>query len=345
MKAPRFWWTRPPAVIARLLAGIGWIYGWLTARRMEQSGARAVVPVICIGNFVVGGAGKTPTALAVARALQASGQTPAFLTRGYRGAHRGGPLAVDPAVHKASEVGDEALLLARAASTITAVDRVAGAQAATALGASVLIMDDGLQNPTLEKDFTIAVVDGSRGSGNGLCIPAGPLRAPLAAQVGKVDAILVIGLGHGMAEAAELGKAAGKPVYRTEFLVDDAIAQQFGGQKVLAYAGIGNPEKFHQTLRGLYAKVVAARSFPDHHAFTDHDAQSLLDEARAQGLMLVTTEKDAARLSGSPALEALRAETTVLPVSLRLPLALIDALVSVAGPPARTRLSEISAEA
>lgn len=331
MKAPRFWWGRRPTLAARLLAGVGWVYGAVTVRRMARPGARCQVPVLCVGNFIAGGAGKTPTAIAVARALLEAGHRPVFLTRGYGGAHRGAPLTVDLLRHGAGDVGDEALLLARVAPTLVAADRVAAAAAAVALGASVVIMDDGMQNPALAKDFTLAVVDGTRGHGNGLCVPAGPLRAPVAAQAHHVQAILAIGLGPGMIEAAEIAKGAGKPVFRADLLVEDAVADRLAGQKVLAFAGIGHPEKFYETLSGLYARVVVARPFPDHHPFSDSEAEALCAEAREKKLTLVTTEKDAVRLRGTPALEALAGEAIALPVNLKLPRELTEALLSAAG--------------
>ena len=331
MKAPSFWWARRPTWAARLLAGIGWVYGAVTARRMARAGTTVPVPVICIGNFIAGGAGKTPTALAVASLLQAQGHAPFFLTRGYGGAHRGAPLRVDPAAHEAALVGDEALLLAAVAPTIVAADRVAGARAAVAEGASVIIMDDGLQSPALAKALSIAVVDGGRGFGNGLCVPAGPLRAPVVAQVPHVQAILAIGLGPGLVDAVDAGRQAGIPTFRADLDVDGPIGDRLAGQKVLAFAGIGDPQKFYETLRGHYATIVSARAFADHYPFTEEDAAALLDEARARNLMLVTTQKDAVRLAGKPALESLRSATLVVPVRLRLPAELAAVVVSAAG--------------
>ena len=332
MKAPDFWWDRSPGIIARLMLPIGAVYGALTALRMARKGARATVPVLCIGNFTAGGAGKTPTALALAEALRARGETPVFLTRGYGGTVTG-VARVDPATHDARTVGDEALLLARLAPTIVAADRVAGAQAACEAGASVIVMDDGLQNPAIAKDCVIAVVDGGAGFGNGLCIPAGPLRAPLAGQAGFADAILSIGMGKGTTEAVSLAKSAGKPVFRANFSVSDTIADRIGGERVLAYAGIGRPQKFFETLIGLYAKIEGAQPFADHHAYTEADARGLLDTARARGLMLVTTEKDLVRLAGSPVLEELAAASLAVPIRLTLPdelIALVMAKLSAA---------------
>ena len=180
MIAPRFWARERPGLAARALAPLGALYGLATARRMARPGTRVDAPVICVGNYVVGGAGKTPTAIAVARLLQSAGERVAFLSRGYGGAPRAAPTRVDPQLHGALAVGDEPLLLARVAPCWVGADRVAAAREAIADGASALVLDDGLQNPALAKDYAIAVIDGEAGFGNGLCFPAGPLRAPPA---------------------------------------------------------------------------------------------------------------------------------------------------------------------
>lgn len=317
MRAPAFWW-RPPALAAMLLAPIGWIYGAVTARRMVRAGARAGVPVICVGNFVAGGAGKTPTAIAIAGRLAADGRRPVFLSRGYGGT-LAGPIRVDPAVHRAQDCGDEPLLLARAAPTVVARDRLAGARLAATLG-DVIVMDDGLQNPTLHKDVTIAVVDGESGVGNGLCCPAGPLRAPLRDQLRHVDVVIVIGPGQaGDAVARTAGEAGlgGKPtrVLRAKLSPDPDAADRLAGRAVLAFAGIGRPEKFWRTLAHIGVRVAACRPFPDHHPYTRTEIESLLHDARRQGLTLVTTEKDWVRVARVTAPDDVPA-IAVLPVSL-----------------------------
>ncbi|HRK24313.1 MAG TPA: tetraacyldisaccharide 4'-kinase [Beijerinckiaceae bacterium] len=322
MKAPTFWWDRTPGAIARLLMPFGWLYGTITTIRMKRAGYRAPVPVLCIGNFTAGGAGKTPTTIALAEAMAAGGEFPVILTRGYGGTARGVTVVV-PAIHDARTVGDEALLLARIAPTVVASDRVAGAEAAARAGASVILMDDGLQNPSLAKDVSIAVVDGAVGFGNGLCLPAGPLRAPVEQQAPLVDALVAIGMGHGLTQAVAAGSVSGRPVFRAELGVSDAVAEQFAGKRVLAFAGIGRPEKFFDTLMSLYVKIEIARPFGDHHAYSDAEAEELMATAAARGLALVTTSKDHVRLAGSPALERLKAATEPLPVQLTLPDGLI----------------------
>jgi tetraacyldisaccharide 4'-kinase len=316
MRAPGFWWDPAPSLVAGALAPLGSLYGAVAARRMAQPGRHAAVPVICVGNLVAGGAGKTPTALALAALLQAAGARPALLTRGY-GGRLGGPLVVEPDRHSAAEVGDEALLLAAAAPTIVARDRPAGA--AFAAGADVIVMDDGLQNPSLAKDLALAVVDAAVGIGNGRCIPAGPLRAPLAAQFARVQALVLVGEGRAGEAVAASASARGLAVHRARLVPDAAVAARLAGRRVLAFAGIGRPDKFADTLREIDAKIIRLVPFADHRGLGDRDARALLAMAKAENLAPVTTEKDAARLGAgrSPALRALREAMMVLPVTLR----------------------------
>src|SRR5882724_7860421 len=238
MRSPGFWW-KEPGIASALLSPFAAIYGSIAARRLAQTGARAGVPVICVGNPTVGGAGKTPAAIAIARLLMAAGERPMFLTRGY-GGRLAGPVMVE-AGHSATQVGDEPLLLARVAPAIVAQDRSAGARLAVESGARVIVMDDGFQNPALAKDFSILVVDGSRQIGNGRVIPAGPLRAPLAPQFARADAILIVGAGS---DALPLGIPAGLPVFHGVLEPDAGTVKSLAGRKVLAFAGIGAPEKF-----------------------------------------------------------------------------------------------------
>jgi tetraacyldisaccharide 4'-kinase len=312
MREPAFWW-RPPGLLSALLAPLAAAYAVEAARRMRAQGARAKVPVICVGNFTLGGSGKTPTAIAIAELLASAGRKPALLTRGYGGAEAG-PLLVDPHRHDATKVGDEALLLAQAAPTIVAHDRVAGAAAAQ--GADVIVMDDGLQNPSLQKNLTIAVIDGSRGIGNGRVFPAGPLRAPLAAQFSRVNALLVIGGSAGAAGLDSEIRARRLPVFHGELAPDRAAIDAIGGRRVLAFAGIGNPDKFFATVSAAGIDIAARKAFPDHHRFTGEEAGDLIMQAEREGLRLLTTAKDRARMSGDPNLAALAARAYVLPVRL-----------------------------
>jgi tetraacyldisaccharide 4'-kinase len=292
--------------------GAGAIYGAVAGARMRRAGARAAVPVICIGDPTVGGAGKTPTAIAVAKLLRAEGERPFFLTRGYGGRARG-PLLADPARHGADEIGDEPLLLAAAAPVVVSADRVAGARLAAQSGASVIVMDDGFQNPALEKNFSLLVIDGGSGVGNGLVFPAGPLRAPLAAQIERAQGMVLVGEG---AAGGIARQAQGKTILRARLVPEAEAANAVKGRSLLAFAGIGRPEKFFATLTAVGGNVIERRAFPDHHAYAAEEARELLDAARARNLTLVTTAKDRARLERNPALQELAAASRVLPVEL-----------------------------
>ncbi|MDP2410435.1 MAG: tetraacyldisaccharide 4'-kinase [Pseudolabrys sp.] len=312
MRDPGFWWEEP-GLRSALLSPFGMMYGAVSAKRMQKAGARCGVPVLCVGNFTLGGAGKTPTAIMIAQMLTAEGLKPFCLTRGYGGSIAG-PKRVDLETDSAATVGDEALLLARTAPTIVARDRVAGANAAVAAGADVIVMDDGLQNGSLAKDFSLAVVDARRGIGNGCVFPAGPLRAPLDAQLRRSDALLVIGDGAGAD-----GIAAAAPhltIFRGRLMPDQAAIASLQARKVLAFAGIGDPEKFFATAIGAGLNVVQRRSFADHHRYNGEEAGDLIMQAEHDGLSLLTTEKDRARMAGDPLLAALAAKSHVLPVTL-----------------------------
>jgi tetraacyldisaccharide 4'-kinase len=291
------------------LSPLGFLYGAATARRMARPGVRAGVPVLCVGNFTVGGAGKTPTAIALARMLRAAGERPAFLSRGYGGERRAASVRVSVA-EGARRVGDEPLLLARVAPCYIGPDRVASARLAIEDGASVIVMDDGLQNPSLEKTLTIAVVDGEAPFGNGLCLPAGPLRAPVAAQTPFVDALAMIG-GDEAAAAKVAAAAPGKPLFRARLKADAIAASQLIGRPVLAFAGIANPEKFFSTLAGIGAQVAEREVFPDHWLFRPREIQRLVARAARRGLTPVCTEKDYVRLPANFA-----DEVRTLPVTL-----------------------------
>lgn len=313
LRAPAFWW-RKPGLASLLLAPAGALYGAVAAMRLARRGARAAIPVVCVGDPTVGGGGKTPAVIAIAKMLRAAGEKPFIISRGY-GGRTPGPILVDPGMD-ASEIGDEPLLLAVHAPTIVSADRIAGAKRATELGASVLLLDDGYQNPSLEKDFSLLVVDAETGAGNGRVFPAGPLRAPLAAQVARAQGLILIGLGGAAREVAEAAATRAIPVFSARLVPDVAPANALAKKRVLAFAGIGRPEKFFATLVAAGVEVVERQGFTDHHRFSPADAKRLLSRARAQGLQLVTTEKDFVRMRGDPALAELAAATKVLPVSL-----------------------------
>jgi tetraacyldisaccharide 4'-kinase len=293
-RAPAFWRRRPPTFAARLLQPAGWVYGAVTAWRMARPGARASVPVICVGNMTVGGTGKTPVAIHVATLLQRMGERPVFLSRGYGGA-LSGPIRVDSDVHIAAQVGDEPLLLVAVAPVIVSRDKVAGAQAAVAAGATVIVMDDGLQNPSLHKDLAICVVDAASGNGNGLVFPAGPLRAPPALQSPQIDA--VVALGDGVFSLRDVGLPDALPVLRARLEPEAAAAGSLSGKAVHAIAGIGQPQKFVDTLHECGAQVVGRTFVGDHEPYSDELLRAAMAEASANGAVIATTRKDWVRLT------------------------------------------------
>lgn len=315
MREPSFWW-RDAGMAARLLTPFAAAYGMVAARRLKRRGEVAGVPVVCVGNPTVGGAGKTPTALAVARMLTEADERPVFLSRGYGGVETG-PVLVDPAKHRASDVGDEPLLLARAAPTVVARARVEGAAAAVMAGATVVVMDDGFQNPALAKDFSVFVVDAKRGIGNGMVTPAGPLRAPLAAQLDRAQALVVIGRAVGAADVTADAQARQVPIFPAQLQPDAGALAALGGGPVLAFAGIGDPEKFFGTLSAAGIAIAARRSFDDHHRYTRAEATVLCEHAERHGLALVTTEKDLARMHGDDQTAQLARRVRALPVTLK----------------------------
>ena len=282
---------------------------------MRARGRQAGLPVICLGNLTVGGAGKTPAALAVAQLLHAARERPFFLSRGY-GGQLAGPVRVNPTFHRAADVGDEPMLLARRAPTIVARDRVAGATFARSAGASVIVMDDGFQNPSLAKDLNIVLVDGSRGIGNGRVIPAGPLRAPLKSQLDRAQALIVVGAPDGATHVIQRAERGGIPVFHGRLEPDRAVVNAIGQRKVLAFAGIADPTKFFATLTAAGIQIADRAGFPDHHRFTAADARDLVARAHAENLMLLTTEKDLVRFAGETELAQLAAHASVLPVRL-----------------------------
>jgi tetraacyldisaccharide 4'-kinase len=313
MHEPAFWW-RERSTAAALLEPIAALYGVVSARRMTRPGHRASVPVVCVGNFTLGGTGKTPTAIALARYLMTAGSSPFFISRGY-GGQLAGPLRVGR--HSARDVGDEPLLLARVAPTIVARDRPAGAAAAAAAGADVLIMDDGLQSPSLEKDFSLALIDGQRGVGNARIFPAGPLRAPLMAQIDRLDALLVVGPQSRACDVAvETTHSRGLPVFHGQLRPDAAAVATLVGRPALAFAGIANSERFFATLDACGIPAAFKAAFPDHHRYRPTEVSALIARADREGLVLVTTEKDLARMQGEPAAAPLASRVRTLPVTM-----------------------------
>jgi tetraacyldisaccharide 4'-kinase len=294
MREPGFW-HGPSSLNSHLLRPLAALYGAIAAKRLRRRGLNAGIPVLCVGNYNVGGAGKTPTVLALSKLLRDLGETPVVLSRGYGGKLRG-PVRVDRERHAASDVGDEPLMLAGRLPVVVSRNRADGVPLARAQGATVIVMDDGFQNPSVVKDACLIVIDGDRGVGNGQVFPAGPLRAPLQPQLARTDALVIVGNGKAADTVAAEIAAQGKPVLRAHLKPDQAQVASLRGRRVLAFAGIGDPARFFNTLRASGVDVVQHRAFADHHPYSQQEVESLIGEARRDALMLVTTEKDLARL-------------------------------------------------
>jgi tetraacyldisaccharide 4'-kinase len=313
LKTPSFWYRRPGAaapVLEYALTPLSWIYaaGHAVNQNFSQS-QKAAMPVICVGNLVAGGSGKTPAAIALMELVREKkiARNPYFLTRGYGGAERG-PAVVDYFKNTAEHVGDESLLLARSAYTIVAADRVAGANFAKEKSSDLLILDDGLQNGSLHKDISFVVIDGAVGFGNGRLLPAGPLREPLDAGIARADAFILTG--KDKAGVNEI-LPADKPVFTASVQVPESLRPD-PTRRYIAFAGLGRPEKFYHLLQSLDLNIAGWHAFPDHYQYTPEDMQKLAQEAKEKDATLITTEKDHKRLPTGRT----EAEVTQLPIRL-----------------------------
>lgn len=316
-KTPRFWHSKKGTggyVLGALLAPFSIFYALILRLRQRLQSSEPLdpkIPVLCVGNLVAGGSGKTPTALALCDLVRREGiaRAPVFLTRGYGGS-LAGPVQVDPVTHTAKEVGDEALLLARRAPTIVCRNRAEGARIAQALGPDLLILDDGFQNNSLKKTLSMVVVDGETGFGNGRLLPAGPLREPVYRGFRRADAFLITGTDvHGIGESM----AADKPVFYGTMRVYASGVPDLK-RRYIGFAGLGRPEKFRKTLEELGITLAGWHSFPDHHPYTLRDINRLEREARTHDAALITTAKDAVRLTPG----ILTIPLTVVPVGLEI---------------------------
>ncbi|MCF8486566.1 MAG: tetraacyldisaccharide 4'-kinase [Rhodobacteraceae bacterium] len=294
MRPPAFW-QQKPGLLAWALWPLGALYAAATARRLKGIGYCAAIPVICIGNLNAGGTGKTPTAIALLLRLSGKGLTCHVVTRGHGGSLIG-PVLVDPNSHSADQTGDEPLLMAAFAPTWVAKDRAAGVREAEAAGAHVILLDDGFQNPGVVKDLSLVVVDAERGFGNGFCLPAGPLREPVKAGLRRADLVLSIGTDEAQ-QGFDDQWAAQITQPRLRGRIEPLrMGMDWQGQRVLAFAGIGYPEKFFASLRAEGAQIVKAVALDDHQPLTDSLLRRLAGEAAALDAQLVTTEKDQVRL-------------------------------------------------
>ncbi len=282
-------WWQETSWRSRMLLPLSYLYYAAVKRRAAKIVPyKAPVTVICVGNVTVGGTGKTPLSMALAALLQQKGVRVCFLSRGYGGTLTG-PVKVDAAVHTASEVGDEPLLLAKVATCWVSHDRVAGVKAAVADGAELVIMDDGFQNPALVKDIALLVIDGARGIGNGAMLPAGPLREPFDAALKRADAVVIMG-----EDCTDCASLVDSPLFRARLVPQGRKALR--GKRSIAFAGIGHPARFFTTLEEAGAVLVQRHAFPDHYPYSANDIAMLQSEAAREQAVLITTEKDTVRL-------------------------------------------------
>lgn len=315
MRTPKFWYNENKTVLSFLLRPISWIYG--STRELISAHSKtwhAPVPVICIGNLVAGGHGKTPMAISICNALKLNNKIVHFISRGYKGS-MSGPILVDPKSHTAKEVGDEPLLLSKIAPTWISANREAGIKLAYKMGAEIIVMDDGFQNPSVKKDLSILVIDGEVGFGNGNLIPAGPLRENIATGLLKANAVVIVGkdiLNLRNTLTNVVSKTSNTPIriYNAE-IKPDAGSQSLQNDKVIAFAGIGRPEKFFNTLIDMSCNIIEKKNFADHHKYSKKEIAKLLNLAEEKNAKLVTTSKDYVRLTTSQ-------QEKIIPVPIRL---------------------------
>lgn len=312
MQPPKFWY-KPAGLRAKMLGPLSSIYARSTKKRLDEGQPVSLgIPVICVGNINAGGTGKTPTVIAIVERLKTLGLNPHIVTRGFGGTVIG-PMRVSERDDLAEQVGDEPLLLSAFTTTWVSRDRGKGGLAAEQAGADIVILDDGHQNPGLKKNVSIICVDALRGFGNGRVIPSGPLREPVSEGMSRGDILLSIG----PSQSQEQFKTQWSDEISLPHIQGQLEPMQTGmdwaQERVLAFAGIGNPEKFFQTVRQLGANVVKTEALEDHQALTPAIMQRLLADAANLGAQLVTTEKDASRLPPD-----LRHTILTIPVRLEL---------------------------
>jgi tetraacyldisaccharide 4'-kinase len=310
-EAPPFWWE-PPDWRAYALYPLSRVYSFVATRRMINARREKLdVPVLCVGNFTVGGTGKTPVAIALAKQAKKMHLTPGFLSRGYGGSI-GEPHVVDRKHDSARQVGDEPLLLSDHAITATTPNRIAGAKLLMQRGCDFLIMDDGFQSAQIHMDYALVVVDGRYGIGNGHVLPGGPLRARLIDQVRFATGIVRMGDDKAGEAVVRQAARAGRPIF--EAWTRARGADKFANRRFLAFAGIGHPDKFFDTVAKVGGTIVMSRSFPDHHFYSNDELKELVHTAETAELELITTAKDFARLRNGTARQDLLEKLNVLEI-------------------------------
>jgi tetraacyldisaccharide 4'-kinase len=289
MRTPKFWYDEPNIISSALLP-LSKIYALsCSIRNKFINPASTTATVICIGNLVAGGAGKTLVALSLVNVLK--NHSVAFLTRGYGGSFVG-PIKVNPETHSFRQVGDEALLLSRAAPTWLAHNRIAGAQAAISDGAKVIIMDDGFQNLSIIKNYSLIVIEGETGFGNNRLLPSGPLRESVDDGLARTDATIIIGN-----DKLGVANIIPKSIPMLKAVITPTLeAKKLSGKRVIAFAGIGQPNKFYKTLIEMECSIISKHTFSDHHAYKLKEIMNICYEASAIDAIAVTTEKDWVRL-------------------------------------------------
>jgi len=316
MRTPRFWYNTKHSILPLLLTPLSWIYG-LVYKNLQHHAKpwQAPIPVICVGNITAGGQGKTPMAISICKALKLNNKTVHFISRGYGGSLRG-PFLVDPNVNTSSEVGDEPLLLSEIAPTWVSANRKTGIELAHKMGAEIIVMDDGFQNLSVKKDFSIVVIDGETGFGNGRLLPAGPLREGIIEGLSRANAVVIIGedcLDLEITLSDTYSCPSQKPIdIYTAQLIPTSNSLSLLNEKVYAFTGIGRPEKFFNTLNEVGCDITGKQNFSDHHQFTEAEISELRKLAHATNSKLITTSKDYVRLTPSQ-----QKNIKVLPVTLK----------------------------
>ena len=292
-EAPPFWWEKPDWRSA-ILSPLSAMYGSVARRRMDNATPGVIaLPVLCVGNLTVGGGGKTPTSVAIANAAKKMKLRPGVVSRGYGGMNSGVRI-VDRGHDLARHVGDEPLLIAQHAPVAVSANRLAGAKLLQEQGVNFIILDDGFQSMRLKSDFNLVVVDARRGIGNGHVIPGGPLRAPVIPQLRHADAVLRVGDGDAADGIVRQAAKAGKAIYVAATVPSKKM--HLSGKRMLAFAGIADPDKFYDSVTKAGGYISLARNWPDHHFYADDELSELHRTAEAGDLVLITTEKDAMRL-------------------------------------------------